>query len=508
VALFENEGIARFDDPLRLVGDVGIYRHAFGYGLQGMQATSRIAGTDIEVLYTDNFAVGGTSFPSLTIEDEIALFEGILFDFDPDRGQVVFLPSDVSVWRHFTTNGNENVAAARLTRPFGRLRIGLSGRYDRGYDPGALMSFKTGTASDTLAVFDIFFKTTTEWDAVGLDLAYETPARWRLAGEALRGRSRVRAENGQEILVALVTTISGGDTLVTTPTTDRGDTGAETFPLDESLRFFLGASRGTKDDPFRLDVSTRYESHDMEPLATTARKALENSSWCWKADADWDAGRRLGATWTLGTGLEFTDFTYDPDTPFGAQLWLDRNNFWLDNGEHLVTIDRILMLGGNDVVSWRPRVAANLLRGDRMRLEYEGIINAVGFDRKPKYLETNLRGALRTSEKMRVGMDARLVRYDDPRLGIRDSFHSLFAEVAYLFTDRIEISLSYGVDPWVLDTPVNEYARVGRDYFLYDSGLNAAVARDNALGLQQAVPEAEQALEDERRIQVEAIVRF
>jgi len=112
------------------------------------------------------------------------------------------------------------------------------------------------------------------------------------------------------------------------------------------------------------------------------------------------------------------------------------------------------------------------------------------------------------TETIRAGIDARLVRYDDPVLHLDDSFHDIFADVSYKFTDNIEVSLGYGVDPWVIDVPVNEFADVGRDYFLYARGLTAAKARDDFLGLEQAIPAAEQALQDERRVQLEAIVRF
>jgi hypothetical protein len=70
------------------------------------------------------------------------------------------------------------------------------------------------------------------------------------------------------------------------------------------------------------------------------------------------------------------------------------------------------------------------------------------------------------------------------------------------------------VDPWVLDPVTNEYGEIGRDQFLFERGANGSRAETNyfSLGAFDGVPgfidQAERALEKERRIQVEAIVRF
>lgn len=502
--IFENEGITTFDDPLHLVGDVGIYHHAFGYGLQGARAHGTLAGNRIELLYTDNFSIGGTSFPSFEPGEEIV--DTVVFD--PVDGRYEFVPFEGGVSSIFVTNSNEDVAALRVTRDLGGLRLGLTGRYDRGYNPGSLLYFRGGRPlSDTLAAAEVYYRTTDEWQAGGFDAAYEPAPGWSLAGELLAGRSRIRGESGQELRFGLSTVVSGGDTLIGISDAGVENIGGRALTLDESVRFFLGATRGGEESRLRLAASASYEGHDYEPIGTDAGKRLQNRAWRYKTDARMRLGGRFGAEWNAGVGLDVTDFTYDRDTPFEAQLWFDDFNFWLDNGEHVVSIDRIVMLGGNDLVSWRPHLGASLL-ADRLRLDYDGILNAVSADTKPKYAETRLRGRFDLTEKVRAGLDARLVRYDDPVLHLDESFHDFFADIGYRFTDNIEVSLGYGVDPWVIDTVVNEFADIGRDYFLYSRGLTAAKARDDFLGLEQAIPAAEQALEDERRVQVEAIVRF
>ena len=59
-----------------------------------------------------------------------------------------------------------------------------------------------------------------------------------------------------------------------------------------------------------------------------------------------------------------------------------------------------------------------------------------------------------------------------------------------------------------MDETTNEFDEIGRDMFLFGRGASGDTARRNYLGLGEFIPGAEKALEDERRIQIEGIVRF
>lgn len=93
-------------------------------------------------------------------------------------------------------------------------------------------------------------------------------------------------------------------------------------------------------------------------------------------------------------------------------------------------------------------------------------------------------------------------------LGLNGSYNETFLEVAYEVAEGIELALSYGVDPWAIDDPVNEYGYIGRDLYLFERDANGGTARTNYVSLAELIPEAESALADERVIQIEAVVRF
>jgi hypothetical protein len=59
-----------------------------------------------------------------------------------------------------------------------------------------------------------------------------------------------------------------------------------------------------------------------------------------------------------------------------------------------------------------------------------------------------------------------------------------------------------------VDENTNEYAEIGRDRFLFDRGATQELALGNYFGLGPTLEAAERALRDDRRLQVEAIVRF
>jgi hypothetical protein len=212
--------------------------------------------------------------------------------------------------------------------------------------------------------------------------------------------------------------------------------------------------------------------------------------------------------WEAGLGLTVYDFSYASRERWTDQFWFDAKNFWLEQGEHLVTVDRLVMLGGNNVVSWRPHGRWMFYRARNASVEYNGILNTTKIGRKPKYWENRVAFHVDITPRLGFNTDSRIVRYDDPVLNLRETFDAHFFEFKYNFAPEIEVALSWGVDPYVIDEPANEYRYIGRDQFLFDRGANGSAAQTRFLDLANTLRAAEQQLEDEKRIQLEAILKF
>ena len=83
-----------------------------------------------------------------------------------------------------------------------------------------------------------------------------------------------------------------------------------------------------------------------------------------------------------------------------------------------------------------------------------------------------------------------------------------FIEVVYAISSRSDIALGFGVDPWVLYRIRNQYMDIGWDQFVFSNGASQADAFADPEQLGARLEQAEGSLESERRLMLEARLRF
>jgi hypothetical protein len=211
---FDSEPIADWDDPFHLVGSIGQYAHPFGYQRQGFQFTTPQLGFQTELLYTDNFEVGGTSFPGFTVSR--APLPDFVFTSDAtakalellatERGTTGFRMRGQQAAKVSATDfgddgkafgygdGNENTFAMRIGRDLGTgLHASVLGRTDRGFQLGRLSLAEP--LSDSLVRVRSGM-TTQQWYGLGGTLRWEPTSDLRLEAEALFGARRLNLVNG------------------------------------------------------------------------------------------------------------------------------------------------------------------------------------------------------------------------------------------------------------------------------------------------------------------------
>jgi len=480
---FDNDPIEDFDDPLVLLGAVGIYNHAWGFNQQGTAVWKEWRGFQAEVVYSDDFRTGGISSADVTLA--------------PDPGMLPERPQFVYAFEN--SDHNKDVLALRVKRDLNsKLRAGISLRSDRGANPGAYGELIPLSAS-RVAV-NSYANTVENWHAGGADLDYRNEkAGVDLFGEFLVGESSIKAESGQRTEFTL-----NGDAAVPGPSVVLPE---RDIRLDTSKRFVVGgryyAYRG-----WHWTGSVEFENHDLAPASNDSLTALDNRLTTYKVGVAFDGEEWKHWTWKGGLDLEIYDFHYDAATPFGSQIWFDRSNFWLEQGEHEVTVDRTIMMTGDNLVTWRPHGEWMFYAPRKAKVRYSGILNATKLGRKPKYWENNLMFHVDLTPRIGLNTDSRWVRYDDPVLNLNETYLSHFVELKYTFTSAIDVGLSWGVDPWVIDPVTNEYDHIGRDRFLFDRGADAVTAQTRFVDLGRMIRAAESALEDENRFQLEAIVKY
>ncbi len=497
---WDNESVGTWNDPLHLVGDIGIYGYGFGYHRQGFSARPKWGGFETELIYADNFDPGGTAYPATPLADNVVL------PIVPRGGGYAVAPGGSALLKTTSvSDANEDVIAARIHHEIvPGLKAGVLGRTDRGYNLTSLVQVQA-TGDSTVTAFGGNFEQS--WFAIGGDATWRSPWGVELRGEYLRGVERYVAVNATRQAVTITTLDTTGATLAYGPSlTANGDH----LNDDESNRFHLGGTWTGAEGDITVRGAIQYEDHSYG----LERQGLDNSMTVWSAG--WDRNWRYYLNREVKTTIDFeyTAFDYDPATPWSSQLWFPTGNFWLEGGEHKVRFDRMGLLGGNDVVTWQPRLEVPVFRTRNVTFEYAGTFDGVKLGNLPEYAESIFRIGLDVTPRLRFSTDSRWVKYDNPALGLFAGYMSHFADFTYTFGPGVTVSLSAGVDPWVLDPVTNEYGNIGRDAFLFDRGATGARAETNyySLGTFDGTPglidQAERTLEKERRVQVEAIVRF
>ncbi len=505
---WDNLAIGSWDDPLRLVGSVGIYQHPYGYDRQGFRVASQHYGLDAELLYADNFLVGGTSYPSFTTQEAAALVVAAAESLDvlPADDGYRLRPGQVTgAFRTDPSDGNADMVALRVRRDLGRgFRAGLLGRSQRGQDLGSAIFMRATGPLSIRTYAGTFYQS---WHAVGGELTWDGPAGFRGHGELLRGAKRLSfvpgyANTRSDVTLASLDSTGAVDAPVASVT--QADASGEGLDLDRSGRWLLGGTWTEAHGDIVVRAEIEGQSHEYELI----QDGIENSMLVTRLQ--WDRNWRYYLAREVKTSLdvEYTRFDYDPATPWGYQLWFPDGNFWLERTEHVVSVDRMAMLGGADALRIRPTLEVPVLAARNGLVRWKGTFGTEGLDRRPKYAESRLQLGFDVNRMLRLATDSRWVKYDDPFLGLYSGYLSHFVEATWTFAPGATIALGFGVDPWVVDEVLNEYADIGRDVFLFARGATGATARDNYYGLGPKIAAAERALENERVVQIKAIVRF
>ncbi|MFH1680883.1 MAG: glycogen-binding domain-containing protein, partial [Candidatus Eisenbacteria bacterium] len=509
--MFDNESAGRFDDPLTLVGGIGIYDHDFGYRQQGAIGSFGLGALDLTFLYADDFENGGTSVTTL---DSLGVAEtGTLFDStlstEHRPGAFRFDRAEAVTYDIYDDDNDKDIMAVRAGMPVRDLRLGFSARLDRGYNPGTLSLVRADSADAAGAggIQTKYGKTWERWWGAGGDLVYgagEKP--FALRFEVLHGRAEVRATDGREADVEVRTNgeaeATPGDSVYTAglaTISEERIAGDAEFEIDRSTRVFLGGEYRFEKSGLRLSADYEREEHRQTYYATGIRDTIENVMSVYRFAADQGLERFLGRKWNLGLEVSVYDFWYDARTPWRNQFWFDERNFWLEQSEHEISLDRLVLVGGRNASFVRPELSTVLYAPKNLTFAWKGTFAGIDLDKDPKYTENLFQFKAYPAKRFRVYSDTRLVKYTNPVLDLFGSYWCTFAEVAYEIASGIEVALSYGVDPYIVDETTNEYDSVGRDLFLFARGANGDEARRSFLGLATAVPAAEQALEDERR---------
>jgi hypothetical protein len=511
--LFDNVGVGQFDDPGALVGRIGIYADEFGYARRGLTWRQRVFGAPLDVFYADDTESGANVPPVLG-----------LVGSKPGPHP----PGTPELYRTSDSQRGADVLAVRARGGTDDLGFGAGLRLDRGRNRGQALFVER----DSVAATGLAYETAERWFGWGVDLRARY-GRLRLAAEYLEGSARAEAQRVQDV--------AWGDSTASFSAPGASDAN---FALDRSRRGVVvlravGVAGSTLAAPAwsarpgtgeasAPSIAYEYEEHDYSAVQTgtpflTRRHTLGGVIY----------GRILQTD--VGCEVEQSWFEYPAAAPWQNQFWFRRHNGWLD--EDLVSLERTTLLGTHTAAVARVHLARLVWPQRNWRGELHATWAAPGFDHAPRYGEGILRLAFPLRDKLELRTHSRLAVYRQfttadagivavlgpgphfeaghlPFAGgapVEHSYQALsahFVELVYAVTSRSDIALGFGVDPEVVYTVTNEFAAIGWDEFLFANGVGPAATQAHPVSLGSALQQAEQALERERRLVLEARVRF
>jgi len=497
--LVENHRGFNFDDPAVMLGDVGIYQDAYGYQRRGAFIQQKIAGAPLQFVYTDN--------------SEAAV--------EPDTlGTQPVWESPVYAARN--SRRNADTIAFRFRGGSADAGLGFSVRHDRGMYAGRLTEWARTVDSLGAVANANLYNTTESWTAWGVDLS----ARWskaRFRAEYLWGSRHARASDVTP--VANIRPDSVGAVAVFSPATVSQDA----FDLSSSRRVVLQVDGGSQAElPWNPSLAYQYEEHHQSELITGTSFLMRRNSIEAGVSPAWE---RLQAS------LHFEQhwMQYPAGADWATQFWFRRHNAWLD--EDVAGLERFPLLGENTAAVVRLQVDALLSKRHDVHTQLRLLYAAPGLHRAARSLESVLRFSVRMPGDLSLRTHSRLATYR--RFATQDavvvstlgpgphieagslargdypdvshdykSYLAHFIELVYEISSRSDISLGFGVDPWVLYGVRNEYMDIGWQQFVFDEGAGPqqAFAEPERLGV--LLENAEASLQHERRIMLEARLRF
>lgn len=549
---FDSENLGTWDDPLRLVGGIGTFDHPYGFQRQGIQVRTSKLGLDSEFMYTDNFQAGGVTFPGISVvRPPLPEF---VFEADPNQRALLLLQTERTTGgfriapgqvgkvsnMDFGDNdksfgfgdGNENVFAAKIRRELpGALRLGLLGRSDRGFNLGQIaLAEPLGDSLVRLRSGQYI----QQWYGIGGEARWQPRSNFNISAEGLFGAKRMNLVNGSVDqtwkaggigatgatgLTQQSSTLADGQHLTVDRsnklhvasawTFAKGDIGLRASAEREEHRYpawtqppIIPAGLPPVDHPRVLNVEFQraYYLNAFDDLENT-RTELKFG---------WDRNWRyyLGREVKTALDVEFTHFDYDARTAWEYQMWFPTGSFWLESGQHVVSIDRLTVLGQDDVVRLRPSLEVPFQTSRSGVFRWKGNFTGVHLGTQPRYAESVFQLGWDWNKVIRLSNDTRWVKYDTPELQLGRGYVSQFTEATYRYSPTIEVALGFGVDPDVLDPNTNEYGYIGRDVYLNQRNANGFIAETDYLSLAPQIAAAEKALMNEKRFQLQAIVHF
>ena len=133
----------------------------------------------------------------------------------------------------------------------------------------------------------------------------------------------------------------------------------------------------------------------------------------------------------------------------------------------------------------------------------------------PKFIESILIFEYSLSDKWRLKADTRIPYYNDSFLGLNtnfseneDVFINKYFEMSYNLSNDVWISIGYGLNPFAMNSQTDKFHYRGREEYLDSVGELPLHLESYYGGIGDKIRSAENSLVNDKRISVQAIIKF
>ena len=193
----------------------------------------------------------------------------------------------------------------------------------------------------------------------------------------------------------------------------------------------------------------------------------------------------------------------------------DGNGRWFQQYSEL-PFEKYTVLGYKSGLSWQSVLSYEFeVKSHKVETILKNKFAHQGLLTEPKFIENIIVLKYDIADKWQLKIDTRIPYYNDPFLELKtdfendeDVFISNYCEISYYLSKNVWLALGYGVNPITINSITDEFYDRGReDYLNSISGLSEYLESYYG-GFGNKIREAEILLMNEKRISIQAIVKF
>ena len=272
----------------------------------------------------------------------------------------------------------------------------------------------------------------------------------------------------------------------------------------EGENIFLGASL---EFPTALTIHVNYLTNSMELQNEFSRDRFTFGVSFILSNIEWNLTGRLWEN-HLPDDLNWSDYYKYVEKTDGNGRWFQQYSE--------VPFEKYTVLGYETGFSWESKLSYEFeMKNHKVETIIKNKFAHHDLFLEPKFMENIIIFKYHVSDKWKIKIDTRIPFYNDPFLKLKtdfsndeDVFISNYSEILCHLSKDVWLSLGYGVNPLIINSVTDKFYDKGREEYLINKGELSKHLQSYYGGLGNKIREAETLLMNEKRISLQAVVKF